>query len=113
VELKDVVELAARYGIAVVLCFIVIGILVWVLRWVFRTSAHREEALANIVNVGLANLTTSMNKLSDSISANTAMIQAVGKEMKEGFERMNEAAKYQREEHKEMLSSIKDSCKAE
>lgn len=100
---KEAIVLANQYGIATVVCFVVIAILVWVLRTNFLNNdkresraAEREEAMAKIINGGLGTLAAGMNELAKSISANTIAIGILQTEFKE-------AAKFVRSEHAEML----------
>ena len=112
-DLEKTAQLANQYGIATVLCLVVVGILCWVLKWVFDTSKAREAAMSQMVNVGLANLASSMTKLADSINANTSMIQEVTREMRAGFEKLADADRYQRDEHKNIIGLLNDNeCKA-
>lgn len=106
-------SLVSQYGIATFLCLITMGFLFYVLKWVFKTSSEREMALAQIINVGLANLSTNMSHLSESIQSNTAMVQEITRNMKDGFDAMRRADEYQREEHRKMLTQLDDAeCKA-
>lgn len=93
---KEAVTLANQYGISTVLCILVIGILVWVLKWVFDTSQRREQAMAQIITVGLQGLTTSMNELAKTVGVNTGAIAALQHELKE-------ANRYVRDEHAAQL----------
>lgn len=100
------IELATKNGIALVLCFVMVAILVWVLKWVFETTRIREKALAEIVNVAMANLTVAQRETSLSIQKLTDGIQAMSEANKD-------IAKYQREEHSKILDAVKDGeCKA-
>lgn len=104
-DAEKAVMLANQYGISTVLCMMVIGLLTWVLKWVFDTSKERERAMAHIINVGLANLTTSMNELAKSLNVNSAAIASLQMEFKE-------VSRYQREEHDKIMRKIDDGERA-
>jgi len=109
---EKAIAAANQYGIATVLCILMIGVLCWVLKWVFDTSSRRETALANIINTGLTSLTASISDLSKNIQANTLMIQEVARNMKDGFDAVHKLAGYQRDEHKEILEKMTDGERA-
>lgn len=105
-QVGGLVSLASEKGVALVICFILIGIVVWILRWVFRTSKDREDALAKIINVGMVNLTTAITDLADSV-------KDLRREMKIEIEKVHEANKFQRAEHEELRKDLRDGkCKA-
>lgn len=106
--LKQTLELSAQYGISMVLCLIVMGILVWVLRWVFKTSAARELAMSNIVTLQA----TATQKLSDAIQSNTNSLNTISTSMREGFERLYKADDYHRNDIADLSKRVDASCKA-
>lgn len=111
-DIEKSVSLASQYGIATVLCFVMVGILVWVLVTVFRENARRETALAGIINSGLVNITSSLSNLSQSIQSNTMMVQEIARNMKDGFDNQKKADDYHRSDLKiisEELHQLKKS----
>lgn len=107
-DIEKASVLASQYGIATVLCFLMVGILVWVLMTVFKENARRESALVAVIQGGLANVATSLNDLSKSIQANTLMVQEVARNMKDGFDNQKKADDY----HRSDLKSIGDELHA-
>lgn len=109
---KETLEYSTQYGIAtviaVVLMLFFLGVFVIVLRWVFRLTSdmrkeshERELALAALLNNSLKGVT-------DSLHQNTVVCQQITQSLKDGFDRMVEIGKYQREEHDKIMKSMND-----
>ncbi len=98
-DAKEAVVLANQYGISTVVCFVIIGIFVWVLRWVFRTSQAREESMAQIINTGLKGLTESLSEVARALNVNSAAINSLHAEFKE-------ASRFQRIEHEQIKNDL-------
>lgn len=85
-------QLAVTHGLGVVLSIIVIGCLIWVLRYVLKANSAREERLAMIIENHLTKLDV---KLGEHDTRAIAAIRS-----------MEEASKYQRQEHEKMMEIL-------
>lgn len=101
-------ELAAKRGTDVVMCLISMGVLVWVLRWVFRTSAARELAMTKIVQDSMAVIA----KQIEAIKELNAAVQHLTANVKDGFDRMTDANKMHRADLERLTDKVDGSCKA-
>ncbi len=88
-ETSQLGALVANYGLGVALSIFIAGFLGWLLRFVLKENAKREDRLATIIENHLHALTESVNRLSQAIA--------------ERDRQMQEACRYQREEHREMI----------
>ena len=88
-DMSQLGTLAANYGLGVALSVFIAGFLAWILRFVLKENAKREDRLATIIENHLHALTESVNRLSQAIA--------------ERDRQMQEACRYQREEHREMV----------
>lgn len=96
-------ELTSRYGLGVVLALVMVGLLVWILSWVMKTSAKREEALANIINVTLLTMSANLLEVQKAVNASHAYLQNLESRVEGRYTQIQDADKYQREEHDRII----------
>ncbi len=89
VSVSELIRMAASNGLGIVLSIIIAVGLGWLLRFVLRENAKREDRLATLIENHLHALTESVNRINQAITEH-------GREEKE-------ANRYQREEHREMI----------
>ena len=107
---KEVLQLIQVHGISnvfsVILMLAFLGAFFFTLRWIFKTTAERERAMAIIINNGMGAITASIN-------TNTTLTQQIAQNIKDGFDIMQKANEHQRAEHIRMLELINEyECKA-
>lgn len=101
-------ELLYRYGCPVVYS----GAFFWVLykfgTRILDSYERRENSYAQMINTGMAAITAQLVELGKTHQLSMQMYERISKDLKDGFDRMLEANKYQRDEHKEILAAIAD-----
>lgn len=88
-DIAEIVKLAATNGLGIVLSVIIAIGLGWVLRFVLKENAKREDRLATIIENHLHSLTDSVSRINQAITDKDRQTQ--------------EVYRYQREEHQEMI----------
>lgn len=100
------VEAAAKNGISLVVCMVIIAIFAKILQWVFKF-------VDKLVTDSMIRLTAEVTKLSDSIQHSNDLIVSsllrLSQDVKEGLAQIHQAAQYQREEHRQMVALMEDS----
>lgn len=103
------VEAAAKNGISLVVCMVIIAIFAKILQWVFKF-------VDKLVTDSMIRLTAEVTKLSDSIQHSNDLIVSsllrLSQDVKEGLAQIHQAAQYQREEHRQMVALMEDSRRA-
>lgn len=102
-ETQNFIELALKNGIAVVLCFVMVAFCMGIVKWVFTfMDKLLMETLANIrkETIDLRQSTEAAHQ------THLLMCESISRNQKDGFDRMLDANKYQREEHKEIISRM-------
>ena len=88
-EMSQLGALAANYGLGVALSVFIAGFLGWLLRFVLKENAKREDRMAGIIGNHLHSLTEAVNRMNESIEKHDS--------------KEEEVWRYQREEHREMI----------
>ena len=92
-------ELVKAHGLSATLSIIIVALLVFVLKWIFKTmngiiESASEERVAFIDTI---------NRIGDSVKAHTERAAFFHKQVQD-------AHTYQREEHQKMIRSLQSSC---
>lgn len=111
--MKDIFAAAYQYGMPVVYSVVLIfGLYKFAIR-VLNSYERRETSYAMIINSGMAGITSSLQELSKAHMLHLQMYERISKDVKDGFDRIHDANKFQRDEHKLMLDGVRDQkCKA-
>ena len=88
-DIAELVKLAATNGLGIVLSIIIALGMGWVLRFILKESAKREDRLATLIENHLHSLTDSVNRINQATAEKDRQAQ--------------EVYRYQREEHQEMI----------
>ena len=104
-------ELAYRYGSPLVYSGVFLfGLYKFSIR-ILNSYDKREEKYVSLIDGTMKHVTDALLKVHESCNSNhqvdLLILERISKEIKDGFERMYEADKYQREEHKEILTKIR------
>lgn len=89
----DLIKLAVNYGLGIVLSIMMAVFMGWMLRYVLAQNAVREAKLASIIETHLASLDT---RLTEHDARSAGAIRSI-----------EEANRFQREEHHAMMNSLK------
>ena len=85
---QELIKSAATYGLGTVLAILMAGFMGWVIRFILKDNAKREERLAEIIERDLI--------------AQKSALEAHDRRVSEATQRAEEAHRRQREEHEEM-----------
>lgn len=105
---KDFLELTYKYGSPVVYSAVFIFMLYKFGMKILDSYERREISYGNIINTGMAAITTSLIEINKTSLMHLQMYGKISQDVKDGFDRMLDANKYQRDEHKEILGAIAD-----
>jgi hypothetical protein len=86
----------AEYGLSVVGLVAVTVFLAWLIKFILLRNKDRESIYMELMKTDLKDLTESMHKLADNITNFSSNV--------------NDAHKYQREEHEKMTSILNNAC---
>lgn len=109
---KDLLELLYKYGSPVVYSAIFMVMLYKFGMRILDSYERREISYGNIINTGMAAITASLVEINKTSLMHLQMYGQITQNMKDSFDRMSEANKYQRDEHKEIIAAINDGEKA-
>jgi hypothetical protein len=105
-------EMSYRYGSPVVYSGVFIFILYKFGVRMLDSYERREASYATMINSGMAGITAQLQELSKAHLVHLQMYERISTNTRDGFDRMLEANKYQREEHREIIECIADGEKA-
>lgn len=88
-EMSQLGALAANYGLGAALSVFIAGFLGWLLRFVLKENAKREDRMAGIIANHLHSLTEAVNRMNESLEKHDSTEEEVWR--------------YQREEHNQMI----------
>ena len=88
-ETSQLGALVANYGLGTALSVFIAGFLGWLLRFVLKENAKREDRMAGIIGNHLQSLTDAVNRMNESIEKHDS--------------KEEEVWRYQREEHSQMI----------
>lgn len=115
-DLKTTAELIYRFGFPVAGCVLLGWVMYKVGMKILDSYERRETVFSKIINEGMKTISDQVSQMNAAnVGAHqmqVAMLQQMEKNQKDGFDRMVDTAKYQREEHKEMIKMILDGQKS-
>lgn len=109
---KEFLELLYKYGSPVVYSGVFMVMLYKFGMRILDSYERREISYGNIINTGMAAITAALTEVNKTSLMHLQMYQQLTQGMKDGFDRVQEANKYQRDEHKEIIQAINDGEKS-
>lgn len=109
--LDKLLEALYRYGSPTVYSAVFMIVLYKFGIRVLNSYEKRESVYSTTITTGMASITHALQELSAAHQLHLQMYERISKDMKDGFDRMHDMGKYQRDEHKELLEKIADSEK--
>jgi len=88
-EMNQLGALVANYGLGAALSVFIAGFLGWLLRFVLKENAKREDRMAGIIGNHLQSLTDAVHRMNESMEKHDS--------------KEEEVWRYQREEHSQMI----------
>lgn len=111
--MNETIEIAYKYGMPVFYSVVLLLVVYKFAIKVLNSYERRETNYSTIINDGMKGIADSLSELSRAHALHLQMYERLSKDVQDGFDRMHEANKYQRDEHKEIIQKIDNTgCRA-